>query len=557
MSMDWRAKTFWNALEWNAKERGDSLAIVAGGERLSFVDLAERARSFGRGLLEAGIRPGDRVAVWSADCIEWLIARWAIPAVGAVLVPINTRFRTEEIRFILQQSEAAALIMSPGFANIGYYSILESVEPELSRHKAGAWESDVLPELKIVIGIGSDMPESVVPMTDIQAIGDRLVEKDNLFADAASAVDAEHIAQIMYTSGTTSFPKGAQVKHGALLQNNFNTIARMRLGAGDRYLATVPLFSATGTSFTLSPFLAGAPIVLMEGGFSAQKFCEVAESESITMSFYLEPIVKDLQAFGNLGNYDLSRLRTGTGAPLTHESFSWLVNDLGVEHLTNVYGLSETSNAVCRSFWNDPLETRLETCGPPMPNVEIRVADAESGEPLPQGEMGEIHVRAYTVTPGYFNMPEETAKSITPEGWLKTGDLGILRDDGQLIFKGRLKEMIKPNGFNVATLEVEDFIKRIPGVREVAVVGVPDDRMGEVGYAYIQTDSGATVDKDAVFEHCNAKIAGYKIPRYVSFVDEWPMTGSGKIKKLELKEQAALEIRNGAADTQARTATLT
>ncbi|SLN63767.1 class I adenylate-forming enzyme family protein [Oceanibacterium hippocampi] len=545
MSTDWRTKTFWDALKWGAGEHGERTAIVAGEQRLSFADLAARARAMARGMIELGVRPGDNVALWAPDCLEWLIARWAIPAMGATLVPVNTRFRDEEIGFILSQSRATTLIMSAGIATVDYYDILGKVDPDHAGYVRNGWQSEVLPDLKRVIGFGDRIPESVTPFESVEELGSVLGERDSVFETIAGRVAPDDIAQIMYTSGTTSFPKGAQVRHSALLQNNFNTIARMGLGPDDRYLASVSLFSATGTSFTLSPFLAGGAIVLMGDGFDAARFCETVEAEKITMSFYVEPIVRDLRNFASRDRYDLSTLRTGTGAPLRRDSFQWLVDYLGVAHLTNVYGLSETSNAVCRSFWSDPIDVRIETCGLPMPEVRIRIADADTDAELDIDTMGEIQVNAYTVTPGYYNLPEETAASRTADGWLKTGDIGVIRDDGRLMFRGRIKEMIKPGGFNVATLEVENFIKNFPGIREVAVVGVPDDRMGEVAYAFVEVEPGATVDGDAVIQHCRAHIASYKVPRFVDFIDEWPITGSGKIKKLALKDRATRESQTG------------
>lgn len=542
MTIEWHNQTFSQALEWGRREHGERTAIVAADNRVTFAELTDMAASLARGLIENGVRRGDCVALWATDRLEWLIARWAIPAMGAVLVPINTRFRDEEIGYILGQCDARALIMSSGISSVSYYDILSRVDPGAPEYKAGDWSSKLFPKLKLVVGIGKDMPKSVVSFNAVQAHGARLMKSDNVYHEHAAQCGPGDIAQLMYTSGTTSFPKGAQVCHGPLLQNNFNTIARMRLDHNDRYIASVALFSATGTSFTLSPYLAGAAIILMEDGFSAERFCRLVEAEGVTMSFYVEPIVRDLRSFPDLDKYDLSSLRTGTGAPLRAESFRWLVEDLGVEHLTNVYGLSETSNAVCRSFWNDPIEDRLETCGHPMLNVQVRIANADTDAVLPVGDMGEIQVNGYTVSPGYYKMPEETSASRSADGWLKTGDLGVLREDGQLLFKGRIKEMIKPGGFNVATLEVENFIKRIPGIKEVALVGVPDERMGEIGYVYIETDDGAEVCKEDVISYCRSHIASYKVPRYVSFIQDWPTTGSGKIRKLDLRDRAIEEI---------------
>jgi fatty-acyl-CoA synthase len=539
--MRWVNRTFADALAWVAATHGDREAVVHGDTRLSFSQLAKRANAFGAGLLERGIRPGDKVGVWLPDCVEWLVARWAITTIGAVLVPVNTRFRDADLGYVLKQSDCRALILTARWKAVAYLPVLEAMLPGFAAQKPGAWEIDTLPDLRLVIGVGEGLPACVVPFAECEERGDRWKRAAQALAEVRGAMRPGDVAQILYTSGTTSFPKGAMVRHGALLQNNFNTIARMNLTPADRYLATSPLFSATGTSFTLSPLLAGGCQVLIDG-FSAEVFSRTVEAERITQSFFVEPIVHDLMAYAERSRHDLRTLRTGTGAPLTRASFRWLVEDLGCSELTNVYGLSETSNAVCRTFCTDPLESRIESSGPPMPGVELRIDDIDSGNPLPPGRVGEIRVRGYTVTAGYYRMPEETAKAIDADGWLRTGDLGELTADGRLIFRGRIKEMIKPGGFNVATLEIEEFIKTYPGVKAAVVVGVPDARQGEVGYAFIEAQPGAQLEARAIIAHCRAHIATYKVPAHVEFVSEWPLTPTGKVRKLELKERAGKRV---------------
>ena len=535
--MQWMNRTFADALAWVAATHGDREAVVHGDARLSFSELAKRADAFGAGLLERGIRPGDKVGVWLPDCVEWLVARWGITTIGAVLVPINTRFRDADLGYVLKQSDCRALILRARWKAVAYLPVLEALLPGFAAQKRGAWENDTLPDLRLVIGVGEGLPACVVSFAECEDRGARWKRAAQALAEVRGAMRPGDVAQILYTSGTTSFPKGAMVRHGALLQNNFNTIARMNLTPADRYLATSPLFSATGTSFTLSPLLAGGCQVLIDG-FSAEVFSRTVEAERITQSFFVEPIVHDLMAYAERSRHDLRTLRTGTGAPLTRASFRWLVEDLGCSELTNVYGLSETSNAVCRTFCTDPLESRIESSGPPMPGVELRIDDIDSGNPLPPGRVGEIRVRGYTVTAGYYRMPEETAKAIDADGWLRTGDLGELTADGRLIFRGRIKEMIKPGGFNVATLEIEEFIKTYPGVKAAVLVGVPDARQGEVGYAFIEAQPGAQLEAQAIIAHCRAHIATYKVPAHVEFVSEWPLTPTGKVRKLELKERA-------------------
>ncbi len=539
--MQWADRTFADALAWGAAAHGSREVLVHGATRLSYADLARRADAFGAGLLARGVRPGDKVALWLPDCVEWIVARWAATSIGAVMVPVNTRFRDADLGYVLRQSDCRALVLTARWKSVAYLPVLEALLPGFAAQKPGAWEIDTLPELRLVIGVGGGLPASVVPFAECEDEGARWTRASQALADARRGLRADGIAQILYTSGTTSFPKGAMVRHGALLQNNFNTIARMRLTPADRYLATSPLFSATGTSFTLSPFLAGGCQVLIDG-FSAEGFCRAVEAERITQSFFVEPIVHDLMAYEGRGRHDLRTLRTGTGAPLTRASFRWLVEELGCRDLTNVYGLSETSNAVCRTFCTEPLEDRIASSGPPMPGVELRIDDVDSGKPLPAGGVGEIRVRGYTVTAGYYRMPQETAQAIDADGWLRTGDLGELTADGRLVFRGRIKEMIKPGGFNVATLEIEEFIKTCPGVKAAVVVGVPDARLGEVGYAFIEVHPGAQCDAQAIIAHCRAHIASYKVPARVEFVTGWPLTPTGKVRKLELKELAGRRV---------------
>lgn len=539
--MTWADKTFAEALHWGARTHDRREVAVHGAIRLTYAELARRVDDLAAGLLERGLRPGDKVALWLPDCLDWLIARWAVTAMGCVLVPVNTRFRDADLGYVLKQSDARVLILASRWKTVDYLAVLEKLVPDMSAQKPGAWDVASLPELHLVAGIGDDLPSSILPLQEIEQSGRRWSRGAEMLRRARDRMRADDIAQILFTSGTTSFPKGAMVRQGALLQNNFNTIARMQLTPADRYLVSSPMFSATGTSFTLSPFLAGGCQVLMDG-FSAEAFCSLVEQERVTMSFFVEPIVHDLRAFERLSQFDLKSLRTGTGAPLSRESFRWLAEDLGCAELTNVYGLSETSNAVCRTFSTEPLQHRIESSGPSMPGVSLRIDDIDTGKPLQAGGIGEIRVKGYTVMAGYYRNPEESAKAIDADGWLHTGDLGELTPDGRLIFRGRIKEMIKPGGFNVATLEIEEFIKRLDGVKEAVVVGVPDDRLGEAGFVYVETRPGANVSADDVIAHCRAHIASFKVPRHVAFVSDWPVTPTGKLRKLSLKEDALRRV---------------
>jgi fatty-acyl-CoA synthase len=544
-AVPWRERTFGDALAWAAAMHGAQEAIACGAERLSYAGLAARAAAFARGLVELGVGPGEKVALWMGDRIEWMVARWAVPMIGAVLVPVNTRFREADLAYVLAQSDATTLILQDAARGVDYFAILSQVDPGWQQQPAGAWASARLPSLRRAIALGAGaLPPSASAFAAVESIGGALLggaSSDAVLQSRVAAVQPGAVAQILYTSGTTSFPKGAQVCHGALLQNNQRTVGRMHLTAADRYLSCVPLFSATGTGYTLSMLLAGATIVIVDR-FDARLFCETVERERITMSFFVDTIVEDLKAYPGRARHDLSSLRTGTGAPLSKTSFLWATKELGVPELIGVYGMSETSNAVARCDCKDTLEKRSSTHGRPVDGVSIRIADVESNATLPVATVGEICVRGYVLMKGYYRQPEEDRKAFDADGWLHTGDLGELDADGYLVYRGRVKEMIKPGGFNVATQEIELFLKSYPGVREAVVVGVPDRRLGEVAFAYVELHDGAAVEAAALQAYCKASIASYKVPRHVEFVDAWPLTGSQKIRKLELKARAAAAL---------------
>jgi fatty-acyl-CoA synthase len=523
--LPWADKTFADALEWCARRYGEAPAVIHGDRRLSFKELAEQVEAFAAGLVDIGIGSGDKVALWLPDSIEWMIARWAVPIIGAILVPINTRFKDSELAYALSHSDRSALIMQASFRAIRYDDIF--VRARGSYHGG-------LSKLRHVIAVGDEPISGATPFSEISQRGLRRRNHAEELQALRAAVKPHDIAQILYTSGTTSFPKGAMVRHSALLQNNFNSIPRMRLNPSDRFLATAPLFSATGTSYTLYTFLSGGAVVLMDG-FSPEEFCRIVEAERVTGAFLIEPMLYDLRRYEGLSRHDLSSLRTGTGTPLTPKSFRWLVDDFGMSDFTNAYGMSETSNAACRSHWYESTDDRVASVGLPLPGVDLAVVDLDNDQPVKPGQIGEIRIRGYTVMAGYYKMERETTEAIDADGWLHTGDLGELRPDGRLMFRGRIKEMIKPGGFNVATLEIEDFIKTFPGVREAALVGVPDERMGEVGYAFVEPEQGAALDIEAIKKYCRDHIASYKIPRQIEVVADWPRTSTGKIMRMELK----------------------
>ena len=572
----WLAASFGDALEWGAMSWGDREAVVYGTERYSFARFATRVRSFARGLVAMGVLPGEKVALWMGDRPEWLVARWAVPMIGAVLVPVNTRLRDADVRVVLAQSDAATLIVQDGACGTDFIRILAQLVPDYATQPRGAWRAPALPELRRVIGFaGTDanelhdvlptaratpLPASMCRFEEVERCGaDRIVaaalacapgpEAAQFVAEAAAsgadavllarmeAVAGGDVAQILYTAGMSAQPRGAMQCHGALLQNNAYAAECLDLSTADRYLSCVPLFTAPGTSYTLASWLAGAAVVIVDE-FDPALFCETIERERITVTFFVDTIVQDLRGFAHLANFDLSSLRTGTGAPLPTASFVWITKMLGVPQLVSVYGMSEASGAVARTRTTDSLAKRSATHGRPVEGVRLRIADVVSNQTLPSNTVGEICVAGETVMSGYYKPTEEDRRSVDAEGWFHSGDLGELDADGYLVYRGRVKEMIKPGGFNVATQEIEVFLKTWPGVREAVVVGVPDARLGEVPYAFVEPAPGKTVDAEALRAYCKAHVASYKVPRYFEFVDDWPVASGCRIRKPELRMRA-------------------
>ncbi|MDR5760609.1 AMP-binding protein [Caballeronia sp. LZ035] len=549
----WLQRRFADLLHDVRERHGEREALVDGERRLTYAQLVARVHAFARGLLDAGIGHGDRVALWMSDSTEWMIARWAVPSIGAILVPVNTRFRAADVRYVLEQSETQCLIFERGAQGVSYVDILRQIAGDLDASKPHAWRLDALPALRTVIGVSAAenadgtahdtlaaFPSGVTPFEAIEARGAQRLA-DGALEHAFDAVASTDVAQILYTSGTTSFPKGAMVCHGPLLRNNYSTLARMKLTQADRYLSSVPLFSATGTGYTLSMTLAGGAIVLMKR-FAPRDFCATVERERITLSFFVDAIVRDLKAFDDRSRYDLSSLRTGTGAPLSSDAFLFASHELGIRQLIGVFGMSETTNAIARCDCSEPLDIRSSTNGRAVPGATLEIVDLDTGETVPPNTIGELRVSGFMLMQGYYRMPEETAQAFDDAGRLRTGDLGELTESGHFIYRGRVKDMIKPGGFNVSTQEIEAFLRTFDGVQEAAVVGVPDARLGEVGYAFLQTHGNRPLDTQALLAYCRVHIASFKVPRHIEFVTDWPRTGSEKIRKTELRVRATASL---------------
>lgn len=535
---DRHGPTLPKTLLWAASAFSSRDAVVDGDRVLTYAGLLQRVVWLAYGLKSIGVRRGDHVALWMTDSIEWMVARWAVPALGAVLVPINTRLRAEDINYLLSQSDASVLIMASSFGSLRYLDTLERLVVDYQSQNINRWEVSKFPKLRSVIISGaSPVPPSMFDFAQVEGIGaDACLSAEDLEVLCAE-VKSDDVAQLVYTSGTTSLPKGAMVCHGALVENNFNAGELTGLTPDDIFLLTVPSFSAAGVAAHCQGLTHGSKLVLMEH-FDAETFCRTVERERVTSAFFADPIVYDLRHFADRKKYDLSSLRTGSGAPISDASFDFLSNEMSVPQIVHTYGMSETTNVVSRTGCRESFDVRRRSTGHPLPGVKLDIVSTELEADLPVGEIGEIRISGYTVMKGYYNKLQETVSAFDADGRFRTGDLGYVNAFGELVYVGRIKEMLKVGGFNVSPTEIEAYLATYPGVTRVAVVGVPDERLGDVPFAFVACGDDVTLKHAELIRHFKDSIASYKLPKYVSFDGDWPMTGTQKVQKTKLLKRA-------------------
>jgi fatty-acyl-CoA synthase len=486
------------------------------------------------GLLALGVSSGDHVAVWLNNSVDWALTLCACARIGAVLVPINTRYTASEAHYLLANSDAKLLVLSRRLWGKDYLEMLDSVALGAMAGAAGELSLSELPGLRRLVFSGDDAPEGSQRFQDLL---DGPVADD--LAQLAATVRPEQPMLICYTSGTTGKPKGAMHNHLVLKQATRVGLS-CRLDAGGRVLGHMPLYHVAGLYMGLVPALTlGACFVVMPQWNSGLAL-ELMERERITMFGGIPTHFVDLAEHPDVGRRDLSSLRVAWigGSPVMQATYDNFVRTLGLQNLLSTYGMTENTISTTFNRLSDPPAVCCENRAPVLANCEVRVVDPQTGEARPTGEIGEVWCRGETVMMGYYKNPQATRETITEGGWLRTGDLGRFDDEGYLSITGRLKEMYKSGGTNVYPAEVEQHLTRLPGVRLAAVVGVPDERMGEVGFAFIEPVAEGTVNEADLREQCRGVLAAYKIPRHFAIVPEIPRTSTGKIAKAELAATA-------------------
>lgn len=495
-----------------------------------------------RGLMALGVAAGDHVAVWATNWPQWPLLQLGAARIGAVLVNINPAYRAHELDFALRQSDASALFVIDRFKSSDYRAILAEVCPELPGATPARLRSAAFPRLRAVVSLLDDAAAGIIAWP-------AFIEGGKSVGEAAlrareRAVDPEQAVNLQYTSGTTGFPKGVLLSHRNLLLNAFYVGAFQSLRPADRVCVPVPFYHCFGCVIgTLGCLVHGATMLVPAEYFDAAATLDCLEQERAT-SVYGVPTMFIAQLEDDTFPGRHLSLRTGimAGSPCPVEIMNRVVHDLGATQITIAYGLTEASPAITQTAVDDPVEVRVSTVGRAIPGVEARIVDPETGEVLGHGRQGELCARGHNVMLGYYKMPEATAAAIDEDGWLHTGDLALRDADGNYRITGRIKDMVIRGGENIYPREIEHFLYGHPDVQDVQVVGVPDAKLGEELCACIKLRAGAPADADAVRAYCRDKLAHFKVPRYVVFVDEFPLTVTGKVQKFRLREIVAAQL---------------
>jgi fatty-acyl-CoA synthase len=519
-----RGETIGAALRRQAQERAGEEAIVAVAEdrRLTYGQLDEAVDELARALLAAGIGVGDRVALYAPNCADWVLVQYAVAWVGGILVALNPAYRAEELAYALEHSGSRLLFATPSFKTSDYREIVGSVHPRL-------------PELSDAVFFGTEEHKAFVERGTSVDAGE-LSEREGEF-------DFDALVAMQYTSGTTGKPKAATLTHHNILNNAYFGGRRLGYGGSDRVCVPVPLFHIFGTSYgTLATLIHGATMVLPGPAFEPAAVIKALDAERCTSLYGVPAMFVALLESLEEQPLDLPALRTGLVAgaacpPKLMRRVVDLIPEVGMG-----YGMTETSPCSFQSSIADDLEDRVNTVGTIMPHVEVKIADPATGRCLPRGERGEICTRGYSVMPGYWQDPERTEEAIDRYRWMHTGDVGVMDDRGYLRVVGRIKDIVIRGGENIDATEIEARLFDHEDVVEAYVVGVPDERMGEELMAWVRRRDGANLDDADVRGYLKQRLSHHKVPRYVQFTDEFPVTSSGKVQKFRLREQAIEEL---------------
>ena len=506
------------------------------GLRFTYKEFDERVNIFAKGLLSIGVTKGSKVGVWAKNVPDWMTFMFATAKIGAVLVTVNTNYKNAELEYIMKNADIHTMCMVNGYRDSDYVQILYDLVPELKTTQRGKLRSEKFPELRNVVYIGQEKLRGMYNTSELMKLG-TLVGDDEL-ERAKSRVDCHDEINMQYTSGTTGFPKGVMLTSHNILNNGLTIGDRMHFTAADRLLICVPLFHCFGCVLWVCSVITHGSTMVMVEDFDPLKVLASVHRERCTALHGVPTMFIAELHHPMFDMFDLSSLRTGimAGAPCPIETMKQVMDKMYCKEIISVYGLTETSPGMTASATTDSMEIRATTVGRAFPNVEVKVLDPQTNEECPPGTPGEMCCKGYNIMKGYYKNPEATAAIIDENGFLHSGDLGVMDENGYFRITGRIKEMIIRGGENIYPREIENFLYKMPQIEAIEVAGIPSPKYGEQVGAFIKIKEGCTLTEEEVKLYCRGQIARYKIPKYIFFVEGYPMTASGKIQKYRLKD---------------------
>jgi fatty-acyl-CoA synthase len=508
------------------------------GIRKTYQEFDEETDRLAKAFMGIGIEKGEHIAIWSDNKRHWLLSQFATGKMGGVLVTVNTSYQASELEYLLQQSDATTLILGEEFKGSNYINILNEVCPELKTAEKGAVTSKKLPHLKRVILMGDNEYPGIYKWSEFEAFAERV--SDTQLEARFSSMDPDEVINIQYTSGTTGFPKGVMLTHTNVVNNGKLVGDTMNLTEKDRLCIPVPFFHCFGCVLGTMAAVTHSTTMVIAEQFEPKKVLQMVQDEKCTALHGVPTMFIAELNHPEFASFDTSTLRTGimAGSPCPIEVMKKVISDMGASEITIAYGQTESSPVITQTRADDDIEKRVSTVGKPHAEVEVKIIDPATNERVPAGTPGELCTRGYHIMKGYYHNEEATRSAIDADGWLHTGDIAVEDEDGYIAITGRIKDMVIRGGENIYPREIEEFLYQHPSVQDVQVVGVPDPKYGEELMAWIILKEGQELNAEELRNYCKGKISHHKIPRYIEFTKEYPMTASGKIQKFKLREIA-------------------
>jgi fatty-acyl-CoA synthase len=508
--------------------------------RQTWQEFSDTVDTMAKGLMAMGIQKGEKVAIWATNVPHWVALQFATARIGAILLTINTNYRSAEIDYVLKQSDCENIFIINGLRDANYLEILYDLIPELKTHPRGELRSSNYPFLKRVFFLGPEKHRGLYSMSEVLSLS--VATGDDEYQERQDSLDPHDVINMQYTSGTTGFPKGVMLTHINIGNNGYWLGAGQNLSHVDRICIPVPLFHCFGCVLgVLACVNHGSTMVFVETYDPVDVMMSI-EMEKCTGVYGVPTMFIAMMDHKLFNKFDFSSLRTGimAGSPCPVKSMNDCIEKMNMTEVTIVFGLTEASPGMTQTMYNEPsIQKKCETVGKAMPGIEVMIVDQKTGETLPPGQHGEVVCRGYNIMKGYYKMPEATAEAIDKDGFLHSGDIGIMDEDGYFAITGRIKDMIIRGGENIYPKEIEDFLHHMDGIQDVQVVGVPSKKYGEQPGAFVIPYPDADISPQDVIDFCHGKIAWFKTPKFVHFLEAFPLTASGKVMKIKLREQSA------------------